>query len=167
MTEPVTATPPTDESPPTTETRRTTGGPLFWVGVVVGWTVIALGIRGLLQDHVDTNPTFVGRQIIGAALILDLIVAPLVCAVGLLVSRLLKPPVRAIVGGGIVSSTLITAYSFPFVRGYGRSPNLPSALPINYGRGLLIVLAGIWVVVAALCTWSLRRSRAETPQATP
>jgi len=139
---------------------------VFWVGVVIGWTLIALGIRGLLHDHVATNPSVVGRYVLEAALILDLVVAPIACAAGLLISRLFKPPVRAIVGGGLVASALIAIYSYPFVRGYGRSPNLPSALPVNYGRGLVILLVGIWVVVGALCAWSLRRARSDTPRVT-
>ncbi len=146
------------------EERKTTGGPVFWVGVIMGWTIIALGIRGLLHDHVATNPSVVARYVLEAALILDLVVAPIACAAGLLVARLFKPPVRAIVGGGLVSSAVITIYSYPFIRGFGRSPNLPSALSINYGRGLVIVLAGIWVVVAALCVWAVRRGRPDAPR---
>jgi hypothetical protein len=140
------------------EARRTTGGPVFWVGVVIGWALIALGVRGLLHDHVATNPAVVGRYILEAALILDLVVAPVACAAGLLVARLLKPPLRAIIGGGLVATVVISIYSYPFIRGYGRSPNLPSALPLNYARGLIIVLAVIWVVVGALSVWAVRRA---------
>lgn len=137
---------------------------MFWIGVVVGWTVIALGIRGLLHDHVATHPTVVGRYIVEAALILDLVVAPVVCLVGLLIARLFKPPLRAIIGGGVVASVVIAAYSYPFVRGFGRSPNLPSALPANYARGLLIVLAVVWLVVALLCIWAVHRVHRDAPQ---
>jgi len=139
---------------------------VFWVGVVIGWTLIALGIRGLLHNYVATNPSVVGRYVLEAALILDLVVAPIACGAGLLVGRLFKPPVRAIVGAGMVASALVALYSFPFVRGYGRNPKLPSALPVNYGRGLVIVLVTIWVVVGALCAWSLRRSRSHAPRLT-
>ncbi len=149
-----------------TEARKTTGGPVFWVGVVIGWTVIILGIRGLLHDHVATNPSVVARYVVEAALILDLVVAPIACAAGLLIARLFKPPYRAIIGGGLVASAVITIYSYPFVRGFGRSPNLPSALSINYGRGLLIILVGIWVLVAGLCAWALRQGRTNASQAT-
>jgi len=146
-------------------TPKQPGGAVFWVGVVVGWTVIVIGIRGLLHNHVATNPSVVGRYVLEAALILDLVVAPIACLAGLLVSRLFKPPVRAIVGAGMVASVLITIYSYPFVRGFGRSPNLPSALSANYGRGLVIMLVGIWVVVGAFCVWSLRRARTDASRA--
>lgn len=148
------------------EEGKTTGGPAFWIGVVIGWTMIALGIRGLLHDHVATNPAVVGRYVLEAALILDLVVAPIACAAGLLIARLFKPPLRAIVGGGLVASVVIAVYSYPFVRGFGQSPNLPSALFINYGRGLVIVLALIWLVVATLCLVSVRRTHREASRAT-
>ncbi len=148
-----------------TEDRKTTGGPVFWVGVVIGWTVIILGVRGLLHDHVATNPSVVARYVVESALILDLIVAPIACAAGLLIARLFKPPFRAIIGGGLIASAVISIYSYPFVRGFGRNPNLPSALSINYARGLLIVLAGIWVVVAGLCAWALRQARTNASHA--
>jgi len=160
------AKPPAHDPGTHTASPKTTGGPLFWIGVVIGWTVIIIGIRGLLHDHVATNPSVVARYVVEAALILDLVVAPIACAAGLLIARLFKPPFRAIIGGGLVASAVITIYSYPFVRGFGRSPNLPSALSINYGRGLLIVLVGIWVVVAGLCAWALRQGRTNASQAT-
>ena len=146
------------------EDRKKTGGPAFWIGVVIGWALIAFGIRGLLQNEVDTNPTVVGRYVLEGALILDLVVAPIACAAGLLIARLLKPPLRAIIGGGFVASVVIAIYSYPFVRGYGRSPNLPSALPVNYARGLLIILAVIWLIVGALCVRGVRRMHREAPR---
>ncbi len=141
---------------------RRTGGPLFWVSVVVGWAIMIIGIRGLLHDRVATNPWAVGRLFIQTALIHDLLLAPLVCAAGLLIARLLKPPLRAIVGGGLIVSTIVALFSFPYVRGYGRSPNMPSALPVNYGRGLVIILVAIWAVVIALSVWARRRTRSTT-----
>ncbi|MGI9021919.1 MAG: hypothetical protein ACR2HV_01560 [Acidimicrobiales bacterium] len=138
---------------------RASGGPLFWAGVVVGWVVMVIGVRGLLDENEASSPSAVGRLFVEAALIHDLLLAPIVCGLGVLIARFLKPPLRAIVGGGLIASAIIALYSFPFVRGYGRSPNLPSALPVNYGRGLAIILAGIWLVVIALSVWAMRRSR--------
>ena len=136
-----------------------TGGPLFWIGVFVGWAVMAFGVWGLLDDSAATNPRAVGRLFIQGALLHDLILAPLVCGAGLLLARLLKPPYRAIVGCGMIASAIVALYAFPFVRGYGRSPTMPSALPLNYGRGLAVILAVIWLVVMALSVWARRRAR--------
>jgi hypothetical protein len=128
--------------------------------VVVGWALMAAGVRGLLHDHQASNPRAVGRLFVQAALVHDLLLAPLVCLLGLLVGRLLEPPLRSLVAGGLIASGLVTLYSFPFVRGYGRSPTNPSALPLNYGRGLAVVLVGIWVVVGGLAALALLRRRA-------
>ncbi|MFN2607523.1 MAG: hypothetical protein ABR511_06450 [Acidimicrobiales bacterium] len=162
MTLPVAGSPadaPGSGGPSQAEQPRT-GGPLFWTGVVVGWVVMAAGVRGLLHDHVATNPTAVGRLFVESALLHDLILAPLVCGIGLLLARLLPPRLRAIVGGGIIASAVVSLYSFPFVRGYGRDPNLPSALSRNYGRGLVLLLAAIWLVVVALAALAIVRRRA-------
>jgi hypothetical protein len=151
-------------SEPRAQPHRT-GGPLFWAGVVVGWIVIAVGIRGLLHDHVATNPKAVGRLFLETALLHDLVVAPLVCGAGVLLARLLRPPFRSIVGGGIIASVLVALYSFPFVRGYGRDPNMPSALPQNYGHGLLVLLIVIWLTVGALLAGAVRRGRTRASRA--
>ena len=51
---------------------------------------------------------------------------------------------------GLVLSGLVTALAWPYVRGYGYRASNPSALPLHYGRNLLIVLAAIWSLVAAV-----------------
>jgi len=136
---------------------------LFWAGVAVGGVVILLGIRGLLHDHVASNPAAVGRLFIESALLHDLVLAPVVCGVGVLVARLLRRPLRGIVTGALMATMIVSLYAFPFVRGYGRDPNMRSALPQNYGRGLLIVLAVIWLTAATLAALSVRRGRAVEP----
>ena len=145
-------------APPDPVERRT-GGRLFWAGVVVGWALVAVGIRGMLSQEEAANPAYVARVMVGAAIVHDLVLAPLVCGLALLLGRLVKPPVRALVQAGLIASALVSLYSWPFVRGYGRAPTNPSALPQNYGRGLVIVLAAIWVVVAALAALAARQLR--------
>lgn len=146
-------------APAPSPVRRETGGKLFWVGVALGWVVMILGVRGLLHEHVASNPKAVGRLFVESALLHDLVLAPLVCGLGLLMARVLRRPLRGIVTGALISSLIVSLYSFPFVRGYGRNPNLRSALPKNYGRGLVILLAVIWLVAAALAVLAIRRER--------
>lgn len=129
-----------------------TGTWTFWVSAAAGWALMAFGIRGLLHEHLATNPTGFGRLLVGAALVHDLLVAPLIFGVGLLVGRLVPASVRSVVQGGLICSGLVTLYAFPFVRGYGRAPTNPSALPGNYGRGLVVVLLAIWAVTGVLAT---------------
>ncbi|MGH9189000.1 MAG: hypothetical protein ACRD0Q_03045 [Acidimicrobiales bacterium] len=136
-----------------------TGTRTFWVSAAAGWALMAFGVRGLLDQHLATNPTGFGRLLVGTALVHDLLVAPLVFGAGLLVGRLVPAPVRSVVQGGLICSGLVTLYAFPFVRGYGRAPTNPSALPGNYGRGLAVILLAIWVVTAALAALRTRSTR--------
>ena len=48
---------------------------------------------------------------------------------------------------------------WPFVRRYGEVPTNPSALPNDYTRGLLIVLAAVWLVAVALLVHAGRSIR--------
>lgn len=137
-----------------------TGYPkVYWIGLVVGWLVIAVGIRGLLVNagaRMATDPPGWAALVLKSNLAHDFVLLPVVFLGGLLVARTVPGPVRAPVQAGLVCTGFAVLYAFPFVRGYGRKPDNPSILPQDYGRGLLIVLAFIWSVTAALCVWQWR-----------
>lgn len=113
----------------------------------IGWAVMAFGIRGLFHERLATNPTHSIRLFLEAAIVHDALIAPVVFALGFLVSRLVPARVRAAVQSGLIVSAVVVAFSYPLVRGFGRAATNPSALPLNYGRGLAIVLTAVWVVV--------------------
>ena len=50
----------------------------------------------------------------------------------------------------LLSAAVVVAR--PGVLGYGRTPDLPSALTRDYTRGMLILLAAIWIAAAAILT---------------
>lgn len=99
---------------------------------------------------------------IGLTLVHDLVLAPIVCLVGLAVGRLLPLSARGPVAAGLFVSATVTAVAWPAVRGYGRLPDDPSVLPGNYAGGLAIVLVAVWAAVAvgvAMRTFSGRAGR--------
>ncbi|HCT79726.1 MAG TPA: hypothetical protein DGT23_24810 [Micromonosporaceae bacterium] len=57
-------------------------------------------------------------------------------------------------------STTVVVVALPAVLGYGRTGDLPSALPRDYGRGLLFVLGLIWLTAAAVLIVQAVRHRA-------
>ncbi|APU44171.1 hypothetical protein BSL84_04375 [Streptomyces sp. TN58] len=95
---------------------------------------------------------------LGGALVLhDVFVAPLVLAAGLLVA--------AGAAGRAVRAALITAGAvvlvvLPLLLRPGAPPN-PSALPLPYGRNLLLVLAAVAVVTLASLLFLRRRQGRE------
>jgi hypothetical protein len=82
---------------------------------------------------------------------------PLVLLAGTLVNRFVparyRPPVRV---AGIVAAALTVA-ALPLALGLGRTADNPSALPLDYGRNLGLVLLGVAATTGLVL---LRRARA-------
>jgi hypothetical protein len=80
----------------------------------------------------------------------DGLLAPLVIAAGALLVRAVPGASRAYVQSGLFISGAVTLLALPFLLGFGRSPDLPSALPLDYGQGLVITLVAVWLGVGAV-----------------
>lgn len=130
----------------------------FWPTVVVGGAVMAFGVRGLLVNRADTNPLRWLRLFLGSALVHDFVVAPVAIAVGVVLAKVVPARLRPFVQGGLLTSGALVLFAYPFVRGYGRRAQNPSVLPLDYGRGLLVALGAVWLVVLVLALVRWRRS---------
>jgi hypothetical protein len=91
-----------------------------------------------------------------------LLLAPMIVLAGLLLGRLVPARPTPYFQAGLILGGVVT-WLLPFVLGYGRTPDLPSALPLNYGRGLLVILALIWLIIGlvALVRERLRRGQSQ------
>ncbi|MGH3739142.1 MAG: hypothetical protein ACRDT6_26615 [Micromonosporaceae bacterium] len=127
--------------------------------VAVGVVGIGYGAVGLLTA--ERSPDVLRYLAFFGAVILahDLLLAPLALAVGVLAGRLAPVGLRGPVLAGLFTSLAVGVVALPFVLGYGYRADVPSALPLDYGRGLLIILAGIWLGVAVTCTVRARLRR--------
>lgn len=132
---------------------------LFWPAVLVGWAFIANGVRGVLENHRVVHLSGFLRVFVGALLVHDVFLAPFVIALGTVVSRVVRPAIRAAVQAGLIISGVVVLFAFPFVRGYGRIPDNPTILPRNYAQGLAMVLAVVWLGVVAVAAVAWRSSR--------
>jgi hypothetical protein len=141
--------------PRAAETTSTRG---LVTGLVLGCPLIAYGIVGALHDAEDAEPGELAGWFVRLALVHDVVVAPVVLLVGWGVSRLVRDhPTRAILRGALLTSAGLALVAYPFVRGFGRTPRVPSALARDYGTGLAVYLAVTWA--AALVLVARRRSR--------
>ena len=135
------------------------GGWLFWIGLTLGWGVMAYAVRGALMDSGGTNPSQLVRWVIGGALVHDLLIAPIVTGVALLLAwrapRWWGRPVAA----ASAFTAILVLFSWPVLRGYGRHPGNSSTLPRNYTAGLAVVLGAVWVATLAVVGFRAVRRR--------
>ncbi|MFJ6719271.1 MULTISPECIES: hypothetical protein [unclassified Streptomyces] len=119
----------------------------------LGLLLIAVGARlvAVLPDPLDVLVW------LGGALVLhDGVIAPLVLGVGLLVAAL---PARGLSRGALLTGGAVLLVALPLLVRPGSPPN-PSALPLPYGRNLLLVLGAVAVAAGLLAVVSAVRTRA-------
>ncbi|GAA1897793.1 hypothetical protein [Asanoa iriomotensis] len=113
--------------------------------VVAGLGLMAYAVYGAAGDP-ETDAW--GQLAFLAAVVVahDLFFAPIVILLGFVLGWTLPAPARAPVRVAGLISVALTLMALPFVLGFGRTPDLPSALPLNYTRGLLVFLGVVWGV---------------------
>lgn len=134
----------------------------FWIGVAVGGLLIAVGVRGLLDEAVPARGYLL--WFLGFNIAHDAVVVPVVAAlVWVAHGRRSAIAVFALLAAG---ATVV--FSVPFVLGRGRIPRSPSVLPLDYAAGLTWALSGIVVgalAVAAVTHLFRRRAATRAPTA--
>lgn len=120
----------------------------FWPAAVAGWFLIVIGLVGLIGDRAATQPTSFAKWFIGIDVVHDVVFAPLVLFASWAAGRALPHRVVLPVRIGLATTALLMLYTWPLVRGYGRRASNPSALPLSYGRNLLVSVIAVWVAVA-------------------
>lgn len=124
-----------------------------------GIGVMAYALFGAVTDPA-TEPlgqlAFLGAVVVAH----DAVLVPLTIAVGVLIGRFLPVPARRPVRAAALCSLALTLVALPFVLGRGRRPDDPSALPLDYGSGLLILLGIIWAAaITATIAGAIGRRR--------
>lgn len=126
--------------------------------IMIGVTTMLFAVVGSLRSP-DTHLVRQGLFLVAALLLNDLLLAPLFIGVGLIIGRVVPPPYRAVVQGALIVTAAVTFIAVPFLLGFGRQPDLPSALPRNYLGGYAIVLGAIWAVATVVIVWRELRPR--------
>ncbi len=117
--------------------------------ILAGIALIAFGVVSAFGSP-DFRLVNQLRFFIGGLILHDVILSAIFAAVGVAVHRFVPTRYRAIIQGALIITAAVTVVATPFVLGYGRTPDLPSALPRNYLGGYAIVLAAIWTPATAL-----------------
>jgi hypothetical protein len=130
-------------------------------GLAVGVPVMAYGVRGVLVDAADTHPAELARWIVGAALVHDALLIPLVAPAAWALRRVVPSACWPAVRAGGIATGVLALVAWPLVRGYGRDHGNPSLFPRDYGLGLAVTLAAVWLAATAIggALWLRRRGR--------
>jgi hypothetical protein len=123
--------------------------------------VMAYAVRGTFVDERLTHPFELARWIVGLAVLHDLVLVPVVLAVGAGLRRVVPARAWAPVRAALLATAVLSAVAWPFVRGYGRNGSVPSLLPRDYGAGLAAAVAVVWLVTALWIVLRAERRRGE------
>lgn len=134
--------------------------------VVIGWALMAVGAMAAVRSDGSVPPLAFARWLVGAALVHDLVLAPVVFSVGFLLRSALPPGIRPAVVLPAVAASIVVLFAWPLVAGWGRAPANASIQPRDYGAGLVWTLAVVIPAVAAPAAWrACRRRRGPSPGA--
>ena len=130
--------------------------------VAAGALVMGYAVLGVLTDP-DARPA--GQALFLTAVLVahDLVVLPVALAAGVLIGRWVPAAIRGAVRAAALVSVVVALTALPLVIGAGRRSDDPSALPLDYGRGLLLTLGAVWLATAAMVVIGHRRRRAPAP----
>jgi hypothetical protein len=143
-------------------------GPPRWMRPARTWLIIAgvllmsYAVLGAVTDPTDRlggHAAFLLAVLLGH----DGLLMPLAIGLGMLVGRVVPMLARGVVAAVMYISGALVFVALPFVFGFGAKPDEPSALPLNYGRGLVIMLGIVWVIAAATILYRRRRGTAAGP----
>jgi hypothetical protein len=111
--------------------------------VAAGVLVMGYAVVGALTDD-DVRPFGVLLFLLGVLVWHDLLLMPLVVALGALIGRYVPAAARAATRVAALCSLALLLVAAPMVLGMGRIPDDPSTLPRPYGRGLALVVGLLW-----------------------
>jgi hypothetical protein len=131
----------------------------FWIGAIAGLALIAIGLRGLVHDRAATQPSDLIKWLLGAGIVHDAVIAPVVVVAAWITGRIVPARARSPIRLGLAGTALLVVLIWPLVQGWGRRTANPSALPLDYGRNLIATLAVLWAVVIVVAVVRLRSAR--------
>lgn len=139
--------------------EQTPSGTPWRIGLIVGATIFAIGLVGLLRNAAQTHPGNWLQYVAGALIAHDALLAPAVLAGGFLLTRLVPAAIRSGLQATLAVCGAVALVSIPVLKAAGRQPDNPSLLPHDYGTNLAIVLALVFAAGMLLTLGRAARAR--------
>lgn len=117
----------------------------FWLGAVVGYPLIAVGVWGVLKDSAVTAPGNFALWFIGGNIVHDALLAPAVVILSFALRLVASPRNLGRVQWALALTGIVTLFALIPLLGLGKTRLEPTVQPLNYGLGFVIVVAAIWV----------------------
>ncbi len=128
----------------------TSSGRLFWVALVIGWAVMGIGVVVMLTSNGDANPLAIVPVVVGFAVVHDAVLAPLAFLAFWWTGRHVPSVARGPVRGALALTVVLSLFALPLVGRFGARPTNDSALPLDYGRNLALLVAAVWAAAAVV-----------------
>jgi hypothetical protein len=143
-----------------TTTRPTSPSAAFWAALVVGSAIASWGILLFLEAVPDAGRRWpLVLWIVGADLAHDLILAPMVGAIGWLSTRVSPKWVRAPVQVGLLMTATVLLVGWLPLIGSADAAGNDTIQPLDYRTAVATVLGLVWgsVAVWTLVAWGAHR----------
>ncbi|HTD50642.1 MAG TPA: hypothetical protein VK771_08585 [Acidimicrobiia bacterium] len=120
------------------------------VGLICGLPLMAVGMLNFAANFNATDFRSFLRYYVGGDIVHDVIVAPIVGLIGIVVIRRAPAIARAPLRAALFGSAVVVAVAWPALRGYGRmrTPDNASVQPLNYATAVATVVGVVWVISA-------------------
>ena len=125
---------------------------------VFGLAFLAIGAYALATTLSPGQIPSLAGWLIGVLVVHDAIIVPLTIVVGFALSKTVSARVRPVVQGGLIVAAILSLISIPVVLAYGRYPENPSLLPLDYGRNIVIILITVGLITGLLVGIRLLRT---------
>lgn len=126
---------------------------------VAGILLLMFGAFRLLTEISWSNLFVLALWMIGAIVVHDGILSPVVVAIGFVLRRWVPDRGRRYLQMGLIMAGLVTVIALPMIYLRGSQPAVKALLLRNYGANLTLLLAVIAVVTLALYAVRVARDR--------
>lgn len=133
---------------------------------VAGVLLLLFGAFRFFTEIPWPNLIALAMWMIGAIVIHDGILSPLVVALGYVLRRFVPDRARRYLQAALIMAALVTVVATPMLYLRGSQPGVKALLLRNYGANLTLIISIIAVVTLALYAVRVARDRNRIPEAT-
>ena len=139
-------------------------GIMFWIGLLIGGAIVAFAMRGVLHQFATGAARYRwARYVVGADLVHDLIIAPLVFLVAYGARHIVAPRFRGPLAFGVYGSAVMIAIGWYPLHGTAHYKQNVSFQPLNYATAVTTTVVVVWCIAAIWTVLLMRKRPSDSP----